>query len=139
MPMPRKDWPATEHLPLLFAEISEAAQRLTVSFVDSEGIERAVVDNGCYYEMFRFHPVCLCLKASGGPCVGHWQADSIDDAERWPSDASDAYGEACLHLGELGERMLELGLIPVEACMGCSSELRHGSCPNMACRWGRSS
>lgn len=120
----RKDWPETPHLQELI-ERPVGPKELIVGFVTSDGVERAVWDNGCYYEAFRY-----------GTETG-WTADTIENAEEWPEEANELYGEACLHLGEVGERGKPAALEPVQVCMGCSTELRDGKCPNLACTWGK--
>lgn len=73
-------------------ELSEGRDRV-VSFVTVDGVERAVWDNGCYHEMFRYAPEDR-----------RWNAETIETMEQLPADALDIYGQACLHLDDIAIR-----------------------------------
>ncbi len=91
-----QEWPETKHVKVLIESIRAqhpANSALVVSFTGLDGTERAVWDNGCYYESFRFSPES-----------SDWTAETIEEVEAWPEDVEEAYGRACLYLGEMGER-----------------------------------
>src|SRR6185369_2061282 len=85
-----REWPETPNLRSLRDRVP-TGKDLIVSFVTSDGIERAVWDNGCYYEPYMIDPVS-----------SDWIAENIEDTERWSEEMNEVYGEACIHLGELG-------------------------------------
>lgn len=84
MTQTKREWIATEHHQALVDRVPDHKDRV-VSYTDSDGIERAVWDNHCYMESFRYEG-------------GVWVADTVDDAEKWTKEVTDAYGEACLEL-----------------------------------------
>lgn len=84
MTQTKREWPATEHHHELVARVPDHKDRV-VSYTDSDGIERAIWDNHCYMEPFRYEG-------------GTWVADTIEDTEKWTKEVSDTYGEACLEL-----------------------------------------
>jgi len=83
-------WAPTPHVQELINRVP-LDKNLVVSFTVADGVERAVWDNGCYYESYQY-------------IDGEWRSDTIGDAESWPSDVEDVYGQACLYLAEVAQR-----------------------------------